>query len=143
MPTTGAKNGLTLIDLRGTSYDDEKWDALLDQLSVDDMVEVIGFGGYGSPAISSVGKLKGLDADGPAGINARVSGTSDSTKGLGYPSEIVIASSWSTDMAKLAAEGLGREARDLGVDGWYAPSMNIHRSAFAGRNFEYYSRTAP
>ena len=139
MPTTGAKNGLSLIDLRGASYDDEKWESLLDQLSVDDMVQMIGFGGYGSPAIASVGKLKALDADGPAGINARVSATSDSTKGLGYPSEIVIAATWNTDMAKLAAEGLGAEARDLGVDGWYAPSMNTHRSAFAGRNFEYYS----
>ena len=73
MPTTGAKNGLSLIDLRGASYDDEKWESLLDQLSVDDMVQMIGFGGYGSPAIASVGKLKALDADGPAGINARVS----------------------------------------------------------------------
>lgn len=139
MPTTGAKNGLTLNDLRGKSFDDPQWEQLLDQLSVDDMVEMIGFGGYGSPAIKSVGKLKALDADGPAGINARVSATSDSAKGLGYPSEIVIASTWNTDMAKLAAEGLGAEARDLGVDGWYAPSMNMHRSAFAGRNFEYYS----
>lgn len=137
MPTTNAKNGLSLIDLRGASYDDAKWDTLLDQLSVDDMVQMIGFGGYGSPAIESVGKLKGLDADGPAGISARVGDTN--AKGLGYPSEIVIASTWSTDMAKKAAEGLGAEARDLGVDGWYAPSMNIHRSAFAGRNFEYYS----
>lgn len=139
MPITGAKNGLTLYDLRGKTYEDPMWEKLLDQLTVDDMVEMIGFGGYGSPAISSVGKLKALDADGPAGINARVSATSDSTKGLGYPSEIVIAATWNTDMAKLAAEGLGAEARDLNVDGWYAPSMNMHRSAFAGRNFEYYS----
>ena len=139
MPVTGAKNGLVLYDLRGKSYDDSMWDQLLDQLSVDDMVEMIGFGGYGSPKISSVGKLKALDADGPAGINARVAADAESTKGLGYPSEIVIASTWNTDMAKLAAEGLGAEARDLQVDGWYAPSMNMHRSAFAGRNFEYYS----
>jgi beta-glucosidase len=139
MPTTGAKNGLTLYDLRGASYDDETWETLLDQLSVNDMVEMIGYGGYGSPAIASVGKLAALDADGPAGISARVSANSDQTKGLGYPSEIVIASTWNTDMALLAAEGLGAEARDLGVDGWYAPSMNTHRSAFAGRNFEYYS----
>ena len=139
MPVTGAKNGLVLYDLRGKSYDDPMWNQLLDQLSVDDMVEMIGFGGYGSPRIDSVGKLKALDADGPAGINARVAADAESTKGLGYPSEIVIAASWNTDMAKLAAEGLGAEARDLGVDGWYAPSMNMHRSAFAGRNFEYYS----
>ena len=139
MPVTGAKNGLVLYDLRGSDYDDPKCEDLLDQLTVDDMVQLIGYGGYGSPAVESVGKLAGLDADGPAGITARVSAQSDSTRGLGYPSEIVIAASWNTEMARLAAAGLGAEARDLGVDGWYAPSMNMHRSAFAGRNFEYYS----
>ena len=133
MPTLGANNGLTLYDLRGKDYDDPMWEDLLDQLSVADMVEMIGNGGYGSPAIASVGKLEALDADGPAGINAA------GAKGLGYPSEIVIASTWNTDVAKKAAEGLGAEARDLLIDGWYAPSMNMHRSAFAGRNFEYYS----
>ena len=51
----------------------------------------------------------------------------------------MLAMSWNTDLAQEYAAGLGREARDLGVDGWYAPSMNIHRSAFAGRNFEYFS----
>lgn len=137
MPTTGAKNGLTLYDLKGADYDDPLWEDLLDQLTVDDMVEMIGYGGYGSPAIESVGKLSALDADGPAGISARVG--DDTSAGLGYPSEIVIAYTWNTDMATLAAEGLGAEARDLGVDGWYAPSMNMHRSAFGGRNFEYYS----
>lgn len=142
MPTTGAENGLTLYDLRGYDYDDPLWESLLDQLSVDDMVEMIGFGGYGSPAISSVGKLKALDADGPQGISARVSATADSTSGLGYCSVIMLAMSWNTDLAQTYAAGLGREARDLGVDGWYAPSMNIHRSAFAGRNFEYFSEDA-
>lgn len=139
MPTTGANNGLTLYDLRGSGYDDETWELLLDQLTIDDMVEMIGYGGYGSPAVESVGKLKALDADGPQGISARVSANADSTSGLGYCSVIMLAMTWSTDLAQTYAAGLGREARDLGVDGWYAPSMNIHRSAFAGRNFEYYS----
>ena len=138
-PTTGADNGLVLYDLRGHDYDDPLWDSLLDELSADDMVEMIGFGGYGSPAIASVGKLRALDADGPQGITARVSANSDSTSGLGYCSVIMLAMSWNTDLAQEYAAGLGREARDLGVDGWYAPSMNIHRSAFAGRNFEYFS----
>ena len=115
MPTTGARNGLVLYDLRGASYDDPKWEQLLDQLSVDDMVQLIGYGGYGSPAIASVGKLKGLDADGPAGISARVSATLPQTRGLGYPSEIVIAATWNTDMAKLATEGLGAEASNAAL----------------------------
>ena len=42
MPVTGADNGMVLADLRGKSYDDEQWDKLLDQMSVDDMVSLIG-----------------------------------------------------------------------------------------------------
>ena len=30
-------------------------------------------------------------------------------------------------------------ANEMDVSGWYAPAMNNHRTAFAGRNFEYYS----
>lgn len=139
MPSTGAKNGMKLYEMRGASYDDPRWATLLDQLSVDDMVDMIGFGGYGSIRLDSVGKIAALDADGPAGINARVSATAPSTKGTGYTSEIVIACTWSREMALEAGRGLCAEARDLKVDGWYAPSMNLHRSAFEGRIFEYYS----
>ncbi len=138
MPTTGAKNGLELYDLRGASYEDPRWDSLLDQLTVDDMVNLIAFGGYGSVRVDSVGKAAALDADGPAGINANVSG-SGNTRGTGYTSEIVIACTWNTDLALAAGRGLCAEAKELKVNGWYAPSMNLHRSAFEGRMFEYYS----
>lgn len=139
MPVTGAKNGLKLFGLRGADYDDPRWESLLDQLSVDEMVNLIAFGGYGSIRVDSVGKIAGLDADGPAGISAKVSGGGDDTKGTGYTSELVIACTWNKDMALAAGRGLAAEARDLKVDGWYAPSMNLHRSAFEGRLFEYYS----
>ena len=68
MPTTGAKNGMTLADMRGLSYDDEKWDTLLDQLTVSDMDTMIALGGYQTSAASSVGKVMTVDCDGPASI---------------------------------------------------------------------------
>ena len=75
MPTTGAKNGMTLADMRGLSYDDEKWDTLLDQLTVSDMDTMIALGGYQTSAAASVGKVMTVDCDGPASINNNFTGT--------------------------------------------------------------------
>ena len=135
MPTTGAKNGLKLEDLRGASYDDEKWEDLLDQLTVSDMDTMIALGGYQTAAAKSVGKTQTIDCDGPASINNNFTGTGS----IGFPSAVMIASTWNKDIATQFGESIGKMADEMGVSGWYAPAMNIHRSAFAGRNFEYYS----
>ena len=135
MPTTGAKNGLTLSDVRGKDYDDPSWDKLLDQLTVDDMVNLIAVGGYQSVAVDSVGKTQQVDCDGPASINNNFTGKAS----IGFPAGVVIAATWNVDLAKAFGESIGKMADEMDVSGWYAPAMNIHRSAFAGRNFEYYS----
>ena len=135
MPTTGAKNGLTIANLRGKDYDDPEWDKLLDQLSIDDMVALIGTGGYQSVEVKSVGKTQQIDCDGPASINNNFTGKAS----IGFPAGVVIAATWGTDLAKSFGQSIGKMADEMDVSGWYAPAMNIHRSAFAGRNFEYYS----
>ena len=135
VPTTGAKNGLTLMDLRGKEYDDPQWEKLLDQLTVDDMVELIGIGGYQSVAIDSVGKTQQVDCDGPASINNNFTGKAS----IGFPAGVVIAATWNTDLAHDFGASIGKMADEMDVSGWYAPAMNIHRTSFSGRNFEYYS----
>ncbi|MDD6874890.1 MAG: glycoside hydrolase family 3 C-terminal domain-containing protein, partial [Subdoligranulum sp.] len=134
-PTTGAKNGIQLADMVGVAYDDEKWDSFLDQLTVADMDSLIALGGYQSVAVSSVGKVQAIDCDGPASINNNFTQQGS----IGFPSAVMIAATWNTDLAHSFGESIGKMADDMGVSGWYAPAMNIHRSAFAGRNFEYYS----
>lgn len=134
-PTTGAKNGIQLADMVGVAYDDEKWDIFLDQLTVADMDSLIALGGYQSVAVSSVGKVQAIDCDGPASINNNFTQQGS----IGFPSAVMIAATWNTDLAHSFGESIGKMADDMGVSGWYAPAMNIHRSAFAGRNFEYYS----
>lgn len=134
-PTTGAKNGIKLADMVGVAYDDEKWDSFLDQLTVADMDSLIALGGYQSVAVSSVGKVQAIDCDGPASINNNFTQQGS----IGFPSAVMIAATWNTDLAYSFGESIGKMADDMGVSGWYAPAMNIHRSAFAGRNFEYYS----
>ena len=135
MPVTGANNGLKLADLRGADYDDERWDTLLDQMTVTEMDDLIALGGYQTKAEASVDKYATIDCDGPAAINNNFTGVSS----IGFPSEIIIASTFNTDLARRYGESIGRMASEMNVTGWYAPAMNGHRSAFDGRNFEYYS----
>lgn len=135
MPVTGAKNGKTLADYRGVAFDDASWDALLDQLTISDMDTIIALGGYQTSAASSVGKVMTIDCDGPASINNNFTGTGS----VGFPCATMIAATWNQDVALAFGESIGKMADEMGVSGWYAPAMNTHRSAFAGRNFEYYS----
>ena len=135
MPTTGAKNGLRLIDLRGVDYDDAKWDKLLDQLTFDEMDDIIANGGYQNAAIKSIGKIRLSDVDGPAALKDNFTGVSS----IGLPANIVLACSWNKDLARQYGETIGDMAHEMQVSGWYAPSINNHRSAFGGRNFEYFS----
>ena len=135
MPTTGADNGLELVDLRGMDYDAPLWDQLLDQMTISEMVDLIAYGGYGTVEAPSVGKIATLDADGPAGVNSSVT----ASYGMGYCGEISLAQTWNTALAYEYAYNMLQEFIEFGFNGWYAPSMNMHRSPFGGRNFEYYS----
>ncbi len=135
MPVTGAKNGMKLSELRGADYDDPRWETLLDELSVEDMLNLTSLCGYQTPAVDSVGKVQTNDADGPGSINNNFSGAGS----LGFPAVAVIANTWSKELAHEYGRIMGKMARELDVAGWYAPGMNIHRYPFGGRNYEYYS----
>lgn len=135
MPTTGANNGMTLADLRGADYDDPQWDALLDQLTIDDMQDMIAHGGFQTAAAPSVGKAGTVDVDGPSALSNNFTGAGS----VGFPSAVMIAATWNPDMADAYGSDMGAMADQLGASGWYAPSMNLHRSAFEGRSYEYFS----
>ena len=135
MPTLGANNGVQLIDLRGKDYDDELWDALLDELTVADMVAVLNDGAYNTAEIPSIGKPATSDPDGPQGFTSLFG----STGNCSYCSEYLMAQTWNKELMYELGEMIGEEALTSGYSGWYAPAMNTHRSPFAGRNFEYYS----
>ena len=134
-PVTGADGDVQLVDLRGLDYDDPMWDGLLDQLTVEEMNSLISLGGYQTNSIDSIGKVRTNDCDGPASINNNFTGTGS----IGFPAAVMIANTWNVDIATSFGDSIGQMAEEMDVSGWYAPAMNIHRSAFAGRNFEYYS----
>ena len=135
MPTTGADNGLTLADMRDADYDDPRWEKLLDQLTVDEMANMIAMAGYQTAAMDSVGKVATLDFDGPAAINNNFTGVGS----IGFPIEVVIASTWNKELAQAWGECMGKISQEMGAEGWYAPGMNTHRTAFGARNYEYFS----
>ena len=102
---------------------------------MEEMNSLISLGGYQTNSIDSIGKVRTNDCDGPASINNNFTGTGS----IGFPAAVMIANTWNVDIATSFGDSIGQMAEEMDVSGWYAPAMNIHRSAFAGRNFEYYS----
>jgi beta-glucosidase len=99
------------------------------------MALMINLGGWQTAQIDSVGKIATSDCDGPAGLNNFIT----QAYGTAFPAEVLMAQTWSKEMATKIGDAMGREYADANNYGWYGPAMNTHRSAFAGRNFEYYS----
>lgn len=135
MPTTGANNGLKLADLAGVAYDDPKWEQLLDELTVNDLFSLTADGGYHTVGVESIGLSATEDCDGPTGVHSNY----NPAAGPSYPGSVMLACTWNQPLAKARGEQIAKECAEINCAGWYAPAMNIHRSAFGGRNFEYYS----
>lgn len=138
MGSVDAEYNVELIDFYGDpeNYDSVEWEVLLDQITVAELENVVMKGGYATWEIPSVGKPKVVDLDGPTGFNRHPNGAPEFT---GFPSAIIVAGTWNTNVAEYYGQVVGTEGSQAGVGGWYAPGMNIHRSPFCGRNYEYYS----
>lgn len=131
---------LTLAALIGADYDDPRWDALLSQMKKDELYNLIRKSGYLTMNIDSISAPKTVDKDGPAGISATLTGGNISC--MAYPSEMVFASTWNVELIEKVGELIGEDGLNSGVTIWYAPAMNLHRTPYSGRNYEYYSEDA-
>lgn len=138
MPATGVSGSMTLEDLAGKEYDDPEWDNLLDQMTIDEMKSLISMGGYTTAAVNSIGLAATIETDGPTGLHSNFT----ELEGTNFPSIVMLASTWNKELAGQRGELIGLQGQELGITGWYGPAMNIHRTAFSGRNFEYYSEDA-
>ena len=148
MPNYGVKGDMTLITMKGKDFNDPDWEKLLDQISLEDMIKIVCKSGYKTYEITSVGKPYQTDLDGP---QAWASFIGDGVSCGGLPFAIVIASAWDADLAEQVGYIMGElclwakqssSSKATNLTGWYAPAMNIHRTPFGGRNFEYYSEDA-
>jgi len=148
MPAKGASNSLSLSDMRGVDYYDSAWDDFLDQLTDSDYASSQLTGMYGFSEIESLGKPSTLDTDGPQGINGAFNSFLDtsSKEGNSWVTAPIIAATWNAELAYEMGKAVGQEAITVGRNeskdcytNWYGPGLNIHRSPFGGRNYEYYS----
>ena len=132
---TVADNGLTLSDMKGLSYDDPQWDKLLEQVTVEEMTNLIANGGWCTQAVPSVGKAYYTETDGPNGINNIMAGVT----GTQYTGQSVLGCTWNQELAGRMGTTFAQEAIAYNISGLYAPGLNIFRSPFSGRNYEYFS----
>ncbi len=138
MPTFDAKNGTTLITMKGESYDNANWDKVLDNLTKEEAITLVTLGGYKTQAVKSVAYPGTTDKDGPQGISSTLVGGTKKA-GMAYTSEVVLASTFNDELVERVGKAIGEDGLALGVTGWYGPAMNIHRTGFTGRSFEYFS----
>ncbi|MTR32110.1 beta-glucosidase [Pseudoflavonifractor sp. BIOML-A14] len=132
---TYADHGLTLADMGGLAYEDPQWEKLLEQVSVEEMTNLLSNGGWCTETVASVGKPYCTEVDGPNGINNIMAGVT----GNQYTGQSVLGCTWNRELAGRMGETYAREAAAYHISGLYAPGLNIFRSPFSGRNYEYFS----
>jgi beta-glucosidase len=142
-PQYGAEGQYEFYNLINAAYDDPRWEELLNRVTYDEMVELINVGAFNTAYVASIKKPKTIDSDGPAGFAVFLGG-GDTVFGTShYACEPVIAATFNTELAEEMGEAVGEEALigngQTPYSGWYAPGLNIHRTAFGGRVGEYFS----
>lgn len=139
LPVTGStETNLKIDDVKGLPYDDPKWQQLISQLTVQELGDLSANGGFGTIAITRINKGHSVDSDGGTGFTSGVA-TGDGGHATKYPAANILACTWDWKEAYKWGHAIGEEGKALGINGWYAPGCNIHRSPLGGRNFEYFS----
>lgn len=136
--THGADNRLELLDMMGLDYNDPQWDSLLDELKLSEMHALFNKSGWGNAAVESINKPKTYEYDAPNGIANFVTGEVL----YSYPCATMLAATWNQELQEDYGVMIGNDAIASSTSGWYAPGINIHRTPFGARNYEYYSEDA-
>lgn len=122
--------------LLGSDYNNPLWDKVLNQITLAEAVNVVYSGSFGNAGIESVGKPRLADYDGPNQVRSFNAG---SERGTGFPCATVVAQTWNSTLAYTFGINYGKEMTVLSMDGVYGFGANLHRSAWGGRNYEYFS----
>ena len=139
MPTMGAQNGLKLYDMMDLDYDDPKWQTLLDQLTYDEMVALIGDSFHWRMPAESVQAPGSRDENGPQGLTVALFGSALGVETTAFTSEDVMAATFNTELLYQVGKIIGNDCLAADVSCLYGPGANMHRMPYGGRNFEYYA----
>ncbi len=137
MPLYEQEHVFNLVDLMGLDYNHDAWNTLLDQLSIDEQIKLLGSAYFGTIAIDSIAKPADRAANGPLGLRETLLDSGKNT--ISYPSPTLWAATYNDPLVERVGEIMGEEALHSGVTGIYAPGANTHRSSYGSRNWEYYS----
>ena len=129
-----------LLTTIGNNYDAPELDQLINQMNTTELAKLVEDSGFQTKAIESIGKPKLDEFDGPAGFNTTTQ-TGDKNTGTwtAFPNETLLGQTWSKAIANAMGINMAQEGQATGLSGWYAPGVNLHRTAFNARNYEYYS----
>lgn len=126
-------------------YNAPEWDTLLSQMTNDELKTLVELGGFMTKEIESIGKPRAWDFDGPAGFNTNSlsgswgGGNAAAETWTAYPCECLLGCSWNKELLLQMGLSMGVEASVTQINGWYAPGINLHRTNYTSRNYEYYS----
>ena len=139
-PLINQDYGIKLIDLRGKDYDDPAWQSFVEQFTLDELKILANRSGWQTAEVTRLGKPMTAENDGPQCLKTASLGTDLGAQYLvAFPCEVVLAATWNQDLLYEIGRAIGEEGLQYGVNGWYAPATNTHRTPFSGRNFEYFS----
>lgn len=137
MPKYGQTNNMMMANFISKDYDDPEWELLLDQMTFDEQVTLITNSFHNTKVITSIQKPATKETNGPQGItDSFITGKSS---GMAFPAEVIMAATWNREIMKEIGECIGEQGLKSNTHGVYGPAANIHRTAYSGRNYEYYS----
>lgn len=163
--TFGSTTGAVFNDMSLASFDDPRWQEVLNRMTIGEMWVNIAQGGRYNAPIESIGAPKVWQNDGPNGNSSSPLGMrdiantgefgdpdrpfyiadDDPNKGHPHstlPNNPVIAATWSKELVAETGKKQGNDGLWSNNAIIWSGGFNIHRTPYNGRNHEYYSECA-
>lgn len=117
---------------------EDRIEDLIAQLTLEEKVSMLaGADNWHTVPIERLGIPAIKTTDGPNG--ARGSQQRGGPSSACFPVGVALAATWNPDLVRQVGQALAEEVKAKGAHILLAPTVNIHRSPLAGRNFECYS----